>query len=153
MNGMEYSQIDSSGIIPLTKRSGEWRVFLIQYRGYEQFWGCPKGHLESKETHKEAARRELKEETNLEVLRFINEKPILEEFHWVKNGKRRHKRVLFYLAEVVGDVCLQKEEIVGGEWLSLPEAIEKVAHQEGKATLRKAQRLIANDIGEAQVHQ
>jgi len=147
---MEYSHIDSSGIIPLAKRSGEWKVFLIQYRGYEQFWGCPKGHLEPKETHQEAACRELKEETSLEVLRFLHEEPILEEFHWFKNGERRHKRVLIYLAEVTGDVFLQKEEIVGGEWFSLPEAIEKVAHQEGKATLRKAQRLMVNDIGEAQ---
>jgi bis(5'-nucleosidyl)-tetraphosphatase len=148
---MKIDRIDSSGIIPLLKENGEWKVFLIQYRGYKQFWGCPKGHLEGNESYEQAARRELKEETGLEIHRFLHNEPLLEEFHWFKSGERRLKRVLFYLAEVSGDVCLQKEEITDGHWFSLPEAIQKVAHPEGKATLIQTQKLLSSDIDEVQV--
>jgi len=132
----------SCGIIPLSKTSGEWKVFLIQHQGYEQYWTCPKGHLESIETPEEAARRELKEETGLEIKRFLQKDPILEEFYWMKKGERRLKRVLFFIAEVEGDICLQKEEISHGEWFLLPQAISKVAHPEGKTTLKQTERIV-----------
>ena len=134
--------IDSSGIIPFSKIDGEWKVFLIQYRGYEQYWGCPKGHLEPNETHEEAARRELKEETGLEVVHLLQKEPILEEFYWLKGNERRLKRTLFFIAEVEGEINLQNEEIVDGQWFSLTEAIAKVVHPEGKATLKQAEKLL-----------
>lgn len=134
--------MNSSGIIPLSKIDGEWNVFLIQYRGYEQFWGCPKGHIEPNETPEDAAIRELKEETDLEVKAFLQPEPLLEEFYWHKNGERLLKQVLFFIAEVTGTPNLQKEEIVGGAWFTLPTAIEKVLHPEGKATLIQTQQIL-----------
>ncbi len=132
----------SCGIIPLSKKSGEWKVFLIHHRGYEQYWSCPKGHLESNETNQEAARRELKEETGLNVLAFLNKAPLLEEFYWFKGNERVLKRVLFFVCEVEGEIHLQNEEIAGGEWFSLPQAVEQVKHPEGKATIRQAEHIL-----------
>ena len=134
--------IHSSGIIPLCKKNGQWNVFLVQYQGYEHYWGCPKGHLLPNETHKEAAIRELQEETGLQIKLFLKEDPLLEEFYWVKNGERLLKRVLFFVAEVEGKICLQKEEIIDGQWLTLPAAIEKVVHAEGKTTLKKVEQFL-----------
>jgi bis(5'-nucleosidyl)-tetraphosphatase len=134
--------IDSSGIIPCAQKGGEWKIFLVQYRGYEQYWGCPKGHLEQNETHQEAACRELKEETGLDVKRFLRNDPLLEEFYWFKKEERRLKRILFYIAEVEGEVNLQNEEIVDGQWFSLQQAIEKIAHPEGKATLKQVEKVL-----------
>lgn len=135
-------KIDTSGIIPLCKINGEWKVFLIQYRDYEQFWGCPKGHLQPNESHLEAAGRELTEETGLDIKRLIANDPILEEFYWFKKGERTLKRILFFIAEVRGHICLQKEEIVAGQWFSIPEAIHKILHPEGKATLKKMMQIL-----------
>jgi len=92
---MTIHPINSAGIIPLSKQNGEWKVFLIQYRGYERFWGCPKGHLQPEETHEEAACRELNEETGLKVMRLLHADPLLEEFYWMKEGERCSSRFSF----------------------------------------------------------
>ncbi len=134
--------IDSAGIVPLRKENGGWLVFLIQYRGYEQYWGCPKGHREKNETSREAAIRELSEETGLQIAQFFDHEPILEEFYWYKKGERCLKQVLYFLAEVEGKIALQKEEISNGQWFTLSEAIEKIVHPEGKSTLRQVERVL-----------
>lgn len=129
--------IFTSGIIPLTEQDGEWKVFIVQHRGFEKFWSCPKGHVEAGETLEEAACRELEEETGLTVKRFLQDAPLLEEFHWVKNNEKRLKRVLYFLAEVEGEVHLDDQELAGGKWFSISEAIAIIEHPEGKTTLRR----------------
>ncbi len=132
----------SAGAIPVSCQSGLWSVFLIAHRGYEAYWGCPKGHVEPGETDQEAARRELKEETNLEISRFLSKTPIIEEFTYLKQGKPTFKRILFFLVEATGIPLLQKEEIAAGKWFPLADAIERVIHPEGKATLRQVQEVL-----------
>lgn len=139
---MKYNS-NASGIIPLRRESGEWKVFLIHHLHYEQFWGCPKGHVEPNETPEQAALRELEEETGLQIERFLHKDPLLEEFYWFRNDEKLLKRVLFFVAEVKGEVQLQKEEIAGGQWFALPDAIQKVAHPEGKATLKQVELILS----------
>lgn len=140
---MQHEQsINCAGVVPLRKEGDEWKVFLIQYKGYEQFWGCPKGNRELNETHQEAACRELKEETGLEVKNFLQHRPLLEEFYWLKKGERLQKRILFYLAEVEGRIDLQKAEVADGRWFTLPEAIEKIIYPEGKSTLKQVEDIL-----------
>lgn len=135
-------QDESFGVIPLSKKTGNWEVFLIQHRrgGY---WGFPKGHSEGAETSEEAAFRELKEETNLDVIRCFEPKPLMEQYQFLIEGKRVFKRVFYFIAEVSGEVELQKEEIQNGIWLPLPEALEKVTHSEGKAILSQVLKTLS----------
>lgn len=132
----------SCGIVPLLKSAGEWKVFLIQHRNFEQYWTCPKGHIEAGETPEIAAIRELNEETGLEVCRFLQQEPLLEEFYWLNNGVRQFKRVLFFVAEVKGKVSLQNQEISNGEWVPLSQAVLRIAHPEGKETLRRVEQIV-----------
>ena len=127
-------QDESFGIVPLSKKKGHWEVFLIQHRG-ARYWGFPKGHAEEGESPFEAAVRELKEETNLECTRMLQEEPLVENYQFLAEGKRVAKRVLYFIAEVGGTAILQKEELNDGMWVPFPEAIEKVTHPEGKAIL------------------
>lgn len=140
---MNYdSTIPSAGIIPLRKERGNWQVLLIQYRGYEQFWGCPKGHLNANETHLMAACRELKEETALSVKHLIQNTPLLEEFIWLDGTVKKHKRILFFLALVEGDLQLQTEELSDGQWFPLSDAIEKIIYPEGKRLLQEVKSIL-----------
>ena len=91
----------------------------------------------------EAACRELKEETGLIVKRFLQDTPLLEEFHWMKNNEKSVKRVLYFIAEVHGEIHLDHHEIAGGNWFSIPEAIAIIEHPEGKATLQQVADLIS----------
>lgn len=133
---------ESFGIIPLTKKSGQWEVFLIQLK-HGRYWGFPKGHPEANETHIETAERELKEETNLEVVRYLQETPLSEQYHFTQEKRRIFKRVQYFIAEVTGDVILQTLEVQSGMWILLPQAIEKVTHAEGKAILTEVEKILS----------
>ena len=136
---MKYEE--SFGVIPLTKERGHWEVFLIQHQrgGY---WGFPKGHAEKGETPEETAFRELKEETNLELVRYIRSEPFHEQYQFTMDGKRVSKRVSYYAAEVSGRVELQSQEIQDGMWVLFPDALVKVTHSEGKSILAQVAKIL-----------
>lgn len=137
---MKYEE--SFGVIPLSKSEGEWKVFLIQhFKG--KYWGFPKGHAEKQETNQEAAIRELKEETNLEIIRFFQKDPFVEQYQFQIEGKKVFKQVSYFAAEVKGEVILQPNEIQNGIWLPVHLAVEKLTHKEGKAILTKVAQLLS----------
>jgi bis(5'-nucleosidyl)-tetraphosphatase len=136
-------QDESFGVIPLSRKNGVWEVFLIQHKG-GRYWGFPKGHSEEKETSEQAAFRELKEETNLDVVSCLQEKPLTEQYQFLIDGKRVFKRVYYFIAEVSGEVKLQEAEIQDGIWLPLTKALEKVTHAEGKALLAQVAKILPN---------
>ena len=136
-------QDESFGIIPLTKQSGFWEVFLVQHK-HGRYWGFPKGHAEKGETPEQAALRELKEETNLEVERFLQEQPLTESYRFTVGPRRVFKKVFYYIAEVYGQVQLQKNEIQNGQWVRFPEAIAQVTHPEAKSILLRVEKILVN---------
>ena len=62
---MNYEK--SCGAIVYRKHHGNTEILLVRHikSGY---WSFPKGHVEEGETEEETARREIKEETGLDVL-------------------------------------------------------------------------------------
>lgn len=136
-------QEESFGVIPLSKKKGIWSVFLIQHK-HAHYWGFPKGHAEPRESAEQAALRELKEETNLDVVKFLQVDPIIEQYQFILEGKPISKRVHYFIAEVSGDVILQEEELKDGIWLSISDALNKVTHKEGKAILSSVEKILPN---------
>jgi 8-oxo-dGTP pyrophosphatase MutT (NUDIX family) len=131
-------QDESFGIVPLSNENGRWEVFLIKHK-HGRYWGFPKGHAEREETPQLAAARELKEETNLNIVHFLSEKPLMEKYNFTLEGTRIYKRVYYFIAEVTGDVILQANEISDGMWLPLAAAMQKLTHPEGKTILSQVQ--------------
>ena len=120
----------SFGIIPLRKEGGNWQVFLVKHKkGF--YWSFPKGHGEEKEGEEEIAKRELKEETNLEVVKFL-EKEFFEEYSFMRGDKKILKKVKYFLAKVKGDVKLQKAEILDGRWFFLEDACKMITFDKSK---------------------
>ncbi len=132
---------ESFGVIPLRKMESHWEVFLIQHKK-SGYWGFPKGHAEPKETPKEAAFRELKEETNLELIKLLQKEPLKEQYTFILDRRRVFKQVFYFIAEVGGEVKLQEGEIHDGIWLPFPEAIARVTHQEGKTLLSLVEKTL-----------
>jgi len=62
----------SYGIIPVRKEGDDFKFLISQHRG--GYWTFPKGHKEGEETDLEAAKREMREETGLEVSDVIEDK-------------------------------------------------------------------------------
>lgn len=78
---------------------------LLQKRSDVNLWGIPSGHVEPGETVAEAAIREIKEETNLNIriLKMVGvySEPSSQIFKY-PNGKTVHFITICFLAEVLG---------------------------------------------------
>lgn len=95
-------------------------------------WGFPKGHAEKGESPKEAAERELYEETGMKIIRYLPE-PYLTETYLITGGSHLvEKTVRFYFAEVTTPYILQKEELIEGKWLPLKDLLSYVTFPEEK---------------------
>lgn len=104
------------GIIPIRKKEQSlYQVFIIQAKN-GGYWGFPKGHSDHpNEIPKEVAIRELKEETNLSVDKFL-------DFSYIEK----------YQVIINGNVFLQQEEIIEGDWFSFDEALKKITFDSSK---------------------
>jgi bis(5'-nucleosidyl)-tetraphosphatase len=134
----------SYGIIPLHKRKGVWHVLLIQH-GSAGYWGFPKGHAEAKEDSKEAAIRELHEETGLNIRRFLSDEILEENYFFFFEGKRINKTVSFYVAEVSGKVELQSEEVRDSKWIPLTTAVNHLTYPTDQAICRRVLNLLTTE--------
>lgn len=135
-------QDESFGVVPLKKEDGCWEVFLIKHK-HGRYWGFPKGHAEADETPQATASRELKEETNLDLIQFLTDEPLMERYSFMLGGSRIYKRVYYFIAEVTGRIALQRHEISDGIWLPLPEALQKLTHPEGKTILSQVSAFLS----------
>ncbi|GHH99444.1 NUDIX domain-containing protein [Neobacillus kokaensis] len=84
--------------------NGENQV-LLQKRADVELWGIPSGHIEIEETVSEAAIREVKEETNLDIkikkIIGVYSEPDSQVFAY-PNGKVVHFITTCFLAEITG---------------------------------------------------
>jgi bis(5'-nucleosidyl)-tetraphosphatase len=132
---------ESFGVVPLKNEGGSWYVFMIQLN-HSRFWGFPKGHAEEGESALQSAKRELKEETNLEILRCLKEAPLKERYQFSFEGKKIDKQVHYFVAEVVGEIKLQQEEVKAGKWFLLDSKGEQPTHAEARTILREVEKIV-----------
>lgn len=134
-------QEKSFGVVPLKKMNGEWYTLLIMHtKG--GFLAFPKGHAEEGESPEQAAKRELFEETGLEVVRFLSEQTLPEVYQFYRNRRYIQKTVVYFLAEVTGEVVLQPTEVYASQWAKLTEAESKITYKESKSICRQALELL-----------
>lgn len=126
---MNYST--SYGIIPIKKNRAQWRFLMVLHQS--GFWAFPKGHPEPEETHEQTAIRELKEETNLSVVKFFSDKTFKESYIYHFNKELINKTVYYYIAEVRGRSKPQQEEICECRWVSAEEALKLITYPEMKS--------------------
>ncbi|MFN8555873.1 MAG: NUDIX hydrolase [Dehalococcoidia bacterium] len=115
----------------------------------EGLWGLPKGTPHKEETIEETARREVREETGLDVQ---IERKVGEIEYWFSRpdqGKRFHKRVHHYLmAPVGGDVSLHDHEYDMVRWFPAGEAQQRLTHENEAQMLRRALDMLAEPLAE-----
>lgn len=128
---------ESFGTIPLKKKKNSWVVFLIKNKSGNH-WGFPKGHANLSETPKQAAQRELKEEANLDIIRYLSEEPIIEQYHFTKESNEVTKKVYYFIVEVKGIGEVTSDEILDGKWVDISKAKDEVTYPQSK--------LIANQV-------
>lgn len=139
---MQPKQETCYGVVPLRRHEGQWQVLLIQHRK-GNYWAFPKGHAEVDEAPQRAAERELHEETGLTVKRWVTSETLREAYSFQRGNQPVDKEVLYFIAEVEGEVSLQSSEIIACRWIALSEASEIITYPDSRAICRKAIELIS----------
>ena len=127
----------TSGAVLYTEKDGERRYLLV--RGKSGHIGFPKGHVEYGETEREAALREISEETGL--LPALCE-GFREEYTFT-TLENSIKTGAFYLARYDYTAVKKQEEEITDDWLlSYEEAYEKLNWQQDKEILKAAESFL-----------
>jgi 8-oxo-dGTP diphosphatase len=98
------------------------KILLIQrsVEPFQDYWALPGGHIDSKETSRDAIKREVKEETGLtydpHFFTYNDEIFEKQDFHAV---------VMFFVGNATGKIKIQKGEVFDYKWFTFPEALEK----------------------------
>jgi 8-oxo-dGTP pyrophosphatase MutT (NUDIX family) len=142
----------SAGAIIFREEKRKIYYLLLHYESGH--WDFPKGHIEKEEEEKETVKREVREETGLRDIKFIQGfKEKIQYFFrktYPQKAQRRlrksekgkppliFKEVVFYLAETKKNNIEISFEHLGYQWLSYKEAIEKVTFRNAKEILKRA---------------
>ena len=119
------------------RRGKENQVEILMIQDAKDRWTIPKGHIEEGESAKQAAEREIREETGLKDMRVMN---WLGKIHF--RYRRQNSLVLMttqiYLVQALGNTDkLRKEEWMNGiAWFPATEALDKIEYEDiGKLIL------------------
>ncbi len=133
----------SYGVIPLIKENGTWYVFLIHQigRAGDVYWTFPKGHLEGGESQKEAALRELEEETGI-ILQSLHTSRVYEQtYSFPSDTYMVDKKVQYYLGVAKNkEYTIQEDEVKEAGWYTFIQAKERLTHQKAKDMLETIEK-------------
>ncbi len=135
----ETERIEAAGGVIVDLSRGKARYQLIHRPRYDD-WSFPKGKLDQGEKHRDAALREVKEETGL-VCEILSK---LSPVHYITPAGN-HKRVKYWLMEPVSGEFVQNDEVDSVTWVKRGQALSLLTHVHDQAVLVEA-HLLAKEI-------
>ena len=129
----------SCGAVVYRKINDDYRYLLIRNRRSSN-WSFPKGHVEAGETEEETAKREIKEETGVDVLLDTG----FRETVTFSPRRDTSKTVVYFVAKALTQELIpQQEEISELRWIEIGQAIQCLTYDNDKQTVSKAKAFIA----------
>jgi 8-oxo-dGTP pyrophosphatase MutT (NUDIX family) len=133
--------VSAGGIV--YKQDDDGASVVLVGRLEENLWGLPKGTPKEGESIEQTARREVREETGLEV---EIERPVGSIEYWftrLEQGVRFHKIVHhFLMKQTGGDFEKHDHEYDVAEWVPAGAAIKRLTYRNEAALLRRALNVI-----------
>jgi len=131
--------IQAAGGVVVDLSKGKVRYLIAHRPGYDD-WSFPKGKLDPDEKHRDAALREVKEETGLVCAVLAKLSPVS---YTTPNGKP--KRVKYWLMEPESGSFARNDEVDAVTWLKRSQAMGLLTYVHDQALLAEA-HLIAKEI-------
>jgi len=126
----------SCGAVIFRKHQDQYQFVLIQQRHGLHF-GFPKGHVEENESEQMTAKREVKEETGLDVELLDDYR---EKIHYSPK-KGVMKDVVYFLAHALTfEFTPQEEEIASVKWVDASQVLDHLTYQTDKKMFRSLSR-------------
>lgn len=143
---MRVREDHSAGVIVFRREGRRLRFLLLRSRRTRRpLWEFPKGGIDEHESPRQAALRELQEETGLrpEQIRLIDGFQRVERYRFaVGRGVERfsvHKDVTYFLGETTErEITISTEEASDYVWLGTREALKRVRYKGRRELLRAA---------------
>jgi 8-oxo-dGTP pyrophosphatase MutT (NUDIX family) len=132
----------------LLERSAGAVVFSIRYSGNVFFlllrysaghWDFPKGNIEDGENEVQAACREIREETGIENVVFLEGFNKKVAYNYRLHRNVIHKEVVFFLAKTDSQRVILSNEHIAYSWTDFDSALAKLTYMTAKDILVKAQ--------------
>jgi bis(5'-nucleosidyl)-tetraphosphatase len=115
----------SCGAVIFRKQQDKYQFVLVQQK-YGLRFGFPKGHVEHNESEKMTAKREVFEETGLDVEIYGHIKE--QTKYYPKEGVI--KEVVYFLARAkTNQLRAQEEEIADAQWVDASEVLSKLSYK------------------------
>jgi 8-oxo-dGTP pyrophosphatase MutT (NUDIX family) len=114
-------------------------VFFLLLRYYAGHWDFPKGNIEDGENEVQAACREIREETGIEKVVFLEGFNKKVEYNYRRHRKVIHKEVVFFLAKTDSQRVILSNEHIAYSWTDFDSALAKLTYMTAKDILVKAQ--------------
>lgn len=129
----------SAGAI-LYRDSSEGKLYLLL--NYPSgHWDFVKGNIEKGETFKETVLREVREETGITDVSFIDGFEDKVEYHYQRDGNLVHKEVVFFLAKTGTEHVEISHEHQGFVWLNFKDALAKLTYKNAQNLMKKISEL------------
>ncbi len=112
--------------------------FLLIYAKATNYWGFPKGKLENNETKQQAAIRETKEETGLDVKLVAPFEHTISYFFRDKKATLIKKTVYFYVGRAPNKQIVLSREHDEFVWLPYAEARSKITYDNDSEAFERA---------------
>lgn len=130
-------EVSSGGVVFRRNSKNEVEILMIQ--DSKDRWSLPKGQVKGKETLKETAEREIKEETGLQAMTVMNWLGKVQ-FRYRRKSSLVLKTMHVYLVKAEGDTNKIKTEdvdwITKVKWFSTAQALDNVEYDDiGKLIL------------------
>jgi len=107
-------------------------------------WEFPKGHMEKNEKEEQTAMREIKEETALDDVEFMDGFRETVKYFFKNSEETVYKEVIFFLGETHSDEVTLSNEHIGYAWLNYEHAYKKLNFNNSKELLEKAEKFLHN---------
>jgi len=127
----------SAGVVTFRQMKNGREYLLLHYPGGH--FDFPKGHMEKDESERETALRELKEETGIAEITWIEGYREKIHYDYHRGENLMSKDVIYFLGRTRQKKVTISFEHKGSEWLPYDEALQKLTFASAKDLLKKAE--------------
>jgi bis(5'-nucleosidyl)-tetraphosphatase len=105
-------------------------------------WDFAKGNIEQGENESQAARREIREETGIEIAHFLEGFQGKVEYYYRREERLVQKEVVFFLARSDSQRVVLSNEHIGYSWCDFNNSLAKLTYKSAKDILKRAHNFL-----------